>query len=158
MVWGDSTLITYHEEKLIDIIDEMKPLVELHYEEVHAYKGKVALNPDWDRYKFLDSINLMHTTTIRDDGVLVGYCVFMVAPNLHYKDHVYAINDVLYVSTELRHTTAAGTLLSFAEKCLQDIGVSVVTMHMKTHVPFDGLMTKLGYKKVEYVYGKYIGE
>jgi len=151
-------MITYHEERLTDVIDEMKPLVEKHYEEVHAYKDKVPLNPDWEKYKELDSLGMMHTTTVRDGGKLIGYCVFLVSKNLHYKDHVYAINDVLYLDESYRGTAVAFTLLALAERLLKDIGVSVMTIHMKTHVPFDGLMRALDFNKIEYLYGKYIGD
>lgn len=151
-------MITYHKEKLSDIIEEMKPLVELHYDEVHAYKGKVALNPDWERYRVMDEQGYIHTTTCRDNGKLIGYCVFLISTNLHYQDHKYAINDVLYLDREHRGGTVAFTMLSYAETLLKECGVSVMTMHMKVHVPFEKLMEALEFKQVEKVFGKFIGE
>jgi hypothetical protein len=48
-------------------------------------------------------------------------------------------------------------LIKFAEKCLSEDGVSVMTINTKIHKPFDLILERLGFKCIERVYSKYLG-
>ena len=149
---------TYQVEKMGDVIEEMKPLFELHYKEIALNKDVIALNPDYDRYLALEELGMLHIVTVRDEGVLIAYYVSFVHANIHYRDHVFAANDILYVDEAYRGSTVAYRMISFAEKELKKLGVSVMTVHMKTDFPFERLCEKRGMKRSEYIYTKFIGE
>jgi GNAT superfamily N-acetyltransferase len=89
---------------------------------------------------------------------LVGYFVVVVSSGLHYKDHLFAYNDIIYLSPEYRKGFTGVRLIRFAEGCLKSDGVSVLTINTKVHQPFDRLMDFLKFKNVERVYSKYLGE
>lgn len=150
-------MITYQVEKLIDIIDELKPLLENHWEEVAWYKDKVKLNPDYDKYLEMDSTSVLHIVTARDEDVLVGYDINFLLPHGHYSDHLYAINDIIFLKPEYRHFGVAQEMVEYAEQELKNLGVSVITFHMKVAHPFHSLMEATGYQTQEYTYSKYIG-
>ena len=122
------------------------------------YKDKIALNPDYDKYLDMDNMGLIHTVTVRDDNKLVGYYISFIMPNMHYKDHTYALNDVLFLEESYRKTGTAVGLFTFTEECLKDMGVSVMAIHMKTALPFDSLCEYLNYDYAERLYMKFIGE
>lgn len=153
-------MITYQEEKIIDILEELDPLLTDHYEEIAWRKDKIKLSPDYDKYLKLEEMGILHTVTARepDAGKLVGYFISFVQPHLHYSDTLYAVNDILYMSPEYRATEASANLFRFAEESLKSIGVDVITLHMKVWLPFEALSSYLGYEKIEYNYSKYIGE
>lgn len=150
--------ITYQQEFLATVEDEVKPLLNSHWEEIALNKDKIKLNPDWEAYEALEHQGKLKIFTARDDGQLVGYFVVIVGTNLHYKDHLFASNDIIYLSPNHRKGFTGIKLVKFAEKCLKDDGVSVLTINTKVHQPFDKLMDFLKFRKIERVYSKYLGE
>ena len=151
-------MYTYELEKIADILDELVPLVQEHHEEVDTDKERVQMNPDYDTYLALEEAGAVVLHTVRDNGILAGYSVVLVHPHLHYKDNVYGQNDLLYVCPEYRSEGLAKGLLETQEEHLKELGVTVMTMHMKEDRRFEHLMQNLGYHHSEIIYKKYIGE
>jgi GNAT superfamily N-acetyltransferase len=81
-----------------------------------------------------------------------------VRPHPHYKDHLFAVNDILFVHPKYRNTNLSAGLFQYAEKKLKERGVSVMAIHMKVDNPFESFAEKLGFEKAEYTYQKFIGE
>lgn len=150
--------VTYQIEKLSNVLSEMKPLLQKHWEEVALHKDVIKLNPDYDEYQELEDAGVVRIATARDGEALIGYFITMSQPHLHYKDHIYAVNDILYLSEEYRGADTAVGLFQFAEKDLKDLGVDVLIISMKTAKPFDALCEALGHTNVERTYSKFIGE
>ncbi len=151
-------MITIKEEKLETCLEEMKPLLDKHWEEVSWYKDEVNFNPDYDKYYQIEKLGMLHVVTVRDDGELVGYNINFINAHLHYSDHKYAVNDIIFLSPEYRSGWNAKGMLDFTEECLKELGVSVVTVHMKTDHPFKSLMERTNFKQQEYIYSKFIGD
>jgi len=150
--------IKYQQEFLATVKDEIVPLLNSHWEEIALNKDKIKLNPDWDAYDNLEQVDKLKIFTARDDNKLVGYFVVIVGVNIHYKDHLFASNDIIYLSPEHRKGFTGIRLIKFAEKCLKQDGISVLTINTKVHQPFDRLMDFLKFRKIERVYSKYLGE
>jgi GNAT superfamily N-acetyltransferase len=150
--------VKYQQEFLSSVSEEIKPLLNSHWEEIALNKDKIKLNPDWEVYQSLEDQSKLRIFTARDEGELVGYFVVVVGVNMHYKDHLFASNDIIYLSPEHRKGFTGIKLIKFAEKCLKDDGVSVLTINTKVHQPFDRLMDFLKFRKVERVYSKYLGD
>lgn len=148
----------FQQEFLDTSANEAKELLELHWNEIAVNRDKIKLNPDWDAYFDLERKGKLRIFTARENGRLIGYFVVIVGVNLHYKDHVFAVNDILYLHSSWRKGLTGVKLIKFAEKCLQLEGVSVMSINTKTHRPFDSLMSYLKYDLVERVYQKYIGD
>lgn len=151
-------MIVYSVEKLSECLEEIKPLLEHHYEEVAMYKDKIKLEPDYDKYLSMADDGLLHVVTARDEGKLIGYFVSFLLPHIHYSSTVYAVNDILFIDKEYRNAKVGLGLFSYAEEQLKAEGASVIVIHMKTSVPFDSLCEGLGYDYAERNYSKYIGD
>jgi GNAT superfamily N-acetyltransferase len=148
--------ITYQQEFLINIQKELELLLTDHWEDVAVNKDVIKLNPDWDAYHNLEDSGALKIFTVRVDEKLVGYFVVILRNHIHYKDHLYAFNDALFLKHEYRKGLTGAKLMKFAEKCLKEDGVSVLVVNTKRHKPFDGLLEWLGYSHVENVYSKYL--
>lgn len=146
--------ITYQQESLTTCKDDANWLLEQHWEEIALNKEAIKLNPDWDTYFDLEDKGILKVFTARTEDKLVGYFVVLCRSHLHYKDHLFAFNDVLYLHKDYRKGLTGAKLMKFAEKCLKDDGVSVLVVNTKRHKPFDILLSWLGYKHVENVYTK----
>ena len=148
--------ITYQQEFLDTVEKDIKPLLQDHWEEVAVNKSVIKMNPDWDAYHNLEDNGALKIFTARSDEDLIGYFVVLLRNHIHYKDHIFAANDVLFLKQEYRKGLTGANLMKFAEKCLKEDGVSVLVVNTKRHSPFDGLLEWLGYSHVENVYSKYL--
>jgi len=148
--------ITYQQEFLVTTEREARPLLEKHWEEIAINKDHIKLNPDWEAYADLEASGNLKIFTARNDGALVGYFVVFVRKHIHYKDHLFAHNDILFLSEPYRKGYTGIKLIKFAEECLKADGVSVLTINTKTHRPFDGVLQRLGFNHVENIYSKFL--
>lgn len=146
--------ITYQQESLITCKEDVKPLLEQHWEEIALNKDSIKMNPDWETYHDLEDAGALKIFTARNDNKLIGYFVVICRKHLHYIDHIFAFNDIIYVQKDFRKGLTGAKLMKFAEKCLKEDGVSVVVVNTKRHRPFDTLLKWLGYKHAENIYTK----
>jgi len=134
--------------------EDIKPLLEKHWEEVALHQGAIKLNPDWKEYARLDAEGSLIAFTARIDGRLVGYCVLIANRSIHYKDHVFAVNDVVFVLPEYRNTAVGYKLIKAAEEHCKNAGVALLTINTKVHIPFDSLMESMEFDLIERIYSK----
>lgn len=150
--------ITYQQESLVTCKNDAKDLLEKHWEEIALNKGVIKLNPDWETYHDLEDAGALKIFTARDNNKLIGYFVVICRKHLHYVDHVFAFNDILYLAQEYRKGRIGTKLMKFAESCLKEDGTSVLVVNTKRHKPFDSLLEWLGYKHTENIYTKLLRE
>ncbi len=151
-------MITYQQEFLSSVKVECQYLIQQHWEEVELNKDTIKLNPDWDAYESLEVAGKLNVFTARDEGSLVGYFVAIVGTNLHHKDHLFAMNDIIFLRKDCRKGMTGAKLIKFAEDCLTEDGVSVLNINTKVHQPFDPLLERRGFNCIERVYSKVLGE
>ena len=151
-------MIVYQQEFLSTARPDAQELLKDHWEEIALNKEKIALNPDWEAYEKLEDDGKLKVFTARDNNKLIGYFVVIVGVNPHYKDHLFAINDIIYLDKDYRKGFTGIKIIKFAEKCLKEDGVSVLSINTKVHKPFDRVMVYLGFRPIERIYSKYIGD
>lgn len=144
----------YQQEFLASVYLEIQDLLKSHWQEIALNKDFIHLNPDWDQYEEAEKAGQLQIFTAREGKRLVGYFVTTTAKSLHYKDHVFATNDVIYLHPDYRKGLAGWHLLKTAEKYLRQDGVSLLFVNTKIHKPFDVLLTRLGYNHIENVFSK----
>lgn len=151
-------MVKYQQEFLDSVAEDAKGLLEQHWKEIAVNKDKIKINPDWDTYYALEEQDRLKVFTARDKGKLVGYFVVLTSRHLHYKDHVFAKNDLLFLQENYRKGFTGIKLIKFAEQYLKADGVSVLVINTKNHKPFHKLLEYLKFKPVETIYSKYIGD
>ena len=151
-------MVNYQQEFLTSVVDDIKPLIKSHWDEIALNQDRIKLNPDWDAYQNFEDQDRLRIFTSRDKDELVGYFVVIIGVNIHYKDHLFASNDIIYLSPNHRKGFTGIRLIKLAEKCLREDGISVLTINTKVHQPFDKLMDFLKFNKIERVYSKYVGD
>jgi len=150
-------MILYHVERMRDIHEELKPLIENHWKEVALNQGTINLNVNWDAFFQMDDDGRLHCSTAREGDKLVGYFVNIIVPHLHYADHLFSHNDAIYVDPSYRKGFTAWRLIKFAEEQLTIAGVSVMMINTKMHKPFDRLLQRLNFVGTETIYSKRLG-
>lgn len=144
--------IVYGLEKIEAVLDEIRPLLAAHWEEIAHFRD-FALDPAWDEYAKAQERGALRIFTARYSGHLVGYLIYVVGPGLHYKSTLQAIQDIYFVTEQYRGGLGR-RLLRFAEACLKEEGVKVTYQHVKAAHNFGPMLERQGYELVDLIYGK----
>jgi len=151
-------MITVQLESMTNVKKDIKPLLNEHWELVALNQGKIKLNPDYEEYARLDAAGVLKCFTARNNGALVGYFILLISKSIHYSDHLFAVNDVIFVKPDSRAGATGYKLIKYAEDYCEKMGVSVLTLNTKVHLPFDKLMVHMGFNLIERIYSKYLGK
>ena len=141
--------VCFSVERVSDVLEEIKPLLEAHWREIALYQDRFPLNPDYGKYEALDKAGMVHIVTARDAGTLIGYYISFVMPHLHYRDCIVAMNDILFLKPEYRRGRVGMKLIEFVEEDLRRIGVDRMIIHVKTQHDFSPLLVRLGFSETE---------
>jgi len=150
-------MIEYKEETYDQVIDEIKPLLEDHWEEIALHKDTIKLNPDYDRYEKMFKSGQMRIVTARDDGKLVGYCILLLYHHIHYKDQFMAMDDIFFIAKDYRKGLTGVKLFIKTEEIMKQYGVKKLSMNVKVHQDVGPIFERLGYKETERMFTKMIG-
>ena len=131
----------------LELLEEVKPLLEKHWEEIAHYKD-IPLDPDYDMYLKGQQVGMIHAYVARDgDGKVIGYAVYVVRPNIHYKKCLTATEDIIYIDPERRGVGLF--LIKWCDEQLKLLGVQMVTHHIKFAHDWSKALMRLGYEKTD---------
>ncbi len=153
-------MLTFQRERSEDLWIEIMPLLHEHKDEISHYPD-IELDPDVGTYNQCEEIGMLRCYTVRQSFLtvpgteLIGYAIFFVKPNMHYKNSLQAIQDVLFVTKPHRHGRVGYRLIKYSEEQLRDEGVQVVYHHLKCNRPETiALFHKLGYEDIDLIVAK----
>lgn len=155
--------ITFQQELLFDIKDEVQDILLCHWEEIALNKETVPLDPDWEMYAMVEKAGILNITTARDNGKIVGYFAYMIVPNFHYKSLRIAEGDIFYIDKAYRKSRLVFKLLAESEKNVIAAGVNKIINKTKEHfrnannLSANLLFEHAGYTKIENLYAKMVG-
>jgi len=144
----------FAEENFYEVLQEIAPLLHEHWQEIALNKDEVPLSPVWDIYKNLFDGGKLKVITAREDGKLVGYTVYIVAPSLHYASELFADADIFWLAPEYRKGMTGLKLFRYAEAVLKEAGVTQIFNKIKLHFDIGKVFERMGYSAVERVYSK----
>ena len=148
-------MITLQQETLYDVVDEVEPLLKLHYEELTLNKERIKLDPMWERYALLELSESLVIYTARDNEQLVGYSAFFVTQHMHYAGLTIVANDVLFLHPDHRTGRTGIRLIKFCESSLREkLGSFKLTMHAKYSNDLASILTRMGYAAEEVILAK----
>lgn len=142
------------EGSAVEHIDTVAVLLEAHYQELAKNKRLMVLNPDVERYKALEENNLLFTLLAYLDDEIVGYSVNFIMNNLHYRDLVYAQNDLLFLDAAHRQGGLGLRLIRETEKVAKEKGAQMIIWHAKEKTALELLMPRLGYGIQDIMFSK----
>ena len=145
--------LTFAQEKIEDVIDEAKPLLLKHWEEIATFKD-ISLDPDYELYFKMERMGLVKGFSARDEnGKMAGYSVYFIKTNPHYKNTLFAVSDVLFIQKENRGRTGY-FLIKYCEEELKKMGVDIITYHIKATHNWGRMIERMGYGLQDLIYLK----
>lgn len=137
---------------------EVDELVHKNWEDTGFGKYGLNLNPDWAAYEAMNNAGLLGVYTVRKNEDLVGYLVVVARSHPHYKDHVFASNDILFIDKDHRKGLVGYFLVKYVVEDLKKLGVSVLLFNTTIDKPYDPILNRLGFEPTEKLYVKFLGE
>ena len=153
--WGYNMTTTIAEEPLGSAIEEIIPLLKEHWEELALNKEDSPLDPDFTFYDALDRAGRLATFVVRKEGKMIGYALYFIRNNPHYRQHVWAACDIFWIHPSHRDGRVGLALFSAVEKGLKARGVHVMhTTHKVDHPTPGVLLKRRGHAMIEHGYSK----
>lgn len=141
-------------EKVMEAKAEIEALLPHHYDELTLHKEIAKLEPDWNLYRRAEESGSLFFLAVREDGKLVGYAVFFIKQNLHYKGMRTASNDVLFLASEYRQGSTGLKLIKSFERELKQREVDLILCHAKQGTVLGELLITIGYGVEDIILGK----
>lgn len=146
--------VTFQTESYEQCRAEIDRLLPAHYAEIAIHKDRIPLAPDYKAYKEAADAGVLHITTCRKDGEVVGYVVGFVRPHLHYVTTVHAFTDIFWLHPDQRKGGLGVRLLQEYEAALKKRGVVRAYIGTKTFFDLSPLFKRLGWEHIEYMFAK----
>jgi len=146
-------MITYQEESLEDMWDDLMVNARLHWEETEGYRHDQPLNPDKARFLQYEKLGLYHSYSARDDGELIGNVTMYVSPSMHTQ-LLIATEDTMFIKKEYRGKRVYYKLFTMVEEEMKKLGVSEIMLTSKVSNPAGRLIERMGYNLVANEYSK----
>ena len=153
-------MITYQMEEsdgyMTDrFIAEAGPMLEKHYQEIEDHHN-TPLDIDVDKYRAVEQMQNLRLFTVRNDGELVGYAIFILMEHMHSKDRILAVSDALFLAPEWRKGRIGVNIIKFSDKLLAQEGVDVVWRNVTVGLDYSAVLDYLGYEPVFATWSKWL--
>ena len=146
---GEGGLISYQQEFLATVANDIIPLLKEDWEEIEHQKSRRPLKPDWEAYANLELAGVLKIFTARDGGQLVGYVSCFLLPDIHSCGILSANFEILFVTASHRNSSVGIKLMKFAEKCVRQDGAEFCFVTTTQQNSASKMMKRLGYKAIE---------
>jgi GNAT superfamily N-acetyltransferase len=148
-------MIEYRRENYSDVIDELRPLLPVHWAELGLRLVETPLDPDFGFYERANRAGLLFAYTARLNGRLIGYCIMTVVPRHAHYNHKFARDDTIWVAPEHRNVGAAGGLFDFMEADLSKDEPCVIVIESRIgHPALEYLLQARGYSITGSLYAR----
>lgn len=138
------------------LFEELAPLFQKHYDEIAHFKD-IELDPDWEQYERIEQAGALRVYIARGpEGDIVGYAVYFLRHNFHYKNSYQALQDILFIDPSKRGFGAKFIL--WCDKQLKEEGVQVAYHHVKQAHNFGPMLERIGYRLVDLIYARRLDE
>jgi hypothetical protein len=144
-------------QELLDdkAIEELKPLLRVHYQEIGSPHG-APLDPFWEVYKAQATY-----VTMRKFGHLTGYWIGWIGPEMHHRTVTAATTDIFWTHPIVRGGPGLGSgalaLFRGVERILRGAGVRMWYTDLPLHRHYGKFLQALGHQEVSKYFAKDLG-
>ena len=135
-------MIIFTRELLCECVQEAQPLLIAHHAEMEP---GFPLDPDYEQYALLETLGRFAVFTGRDDGKLVCYSAFHLIRHMQSKGFAQAVNDLFYLTPEVRRGITALRFLRYCEDALKLEGAQQIVYFCSPHNNLAPILHRLQY-------------
>jgi GNAT superfamily N-acetyltransferase len=146
----------YARENYAEIIEELKPLLPIHWAEISQRKD-IPLSPDFDFYERANAAGMLwaYSARLSPGRDLIGYCIMAYTPRHAHYDHAWAKDDTLWIHPDHRNFGVGDGLFDFFEADLRSMGPVVIQIETRDgHPALEFLLRHREYGLTGKLFGK----
>lgn len=143
-------------ERIEDIVDEIKPLHQAHWNETEEHRHSLPFNPGYQTFIRYERAGRYVLFTLRSEGGLLGNCAMYLDKSAHTQTLI-ATEDTLYLLPEARKGGVAKRFVAYVENAMRLLRVSEINISVKTVNKAERFFRLLGYRHVENGLTKILG-
>lgn len=117
--------ITYQREGFDAIEGQGRAFVKEYLQEFPS-SFEQAIN--WETLRAMDALGVLKAVSVRDDGMLVGFCLYTLSLHHHARNTLVAQELSLYLLPEYRKGRIGIRLLNFIEEAAKEDGAKIMLM------------------------------
>lgn len=125
------------------------------FKEVDIRQGKTKFRANTKLYNVLQDGGFLRVYTMREEGVMVGFSIYVVQEALHCEGTYQAVSDSMYIDKEYR--SRGKELITLIQEDLTEEGVTDFHFTVKTGLDSGNLTESTGCHLYESVYYKRLG-
>lgn len=161
------SMVTAHVEVLAQCLNELKPHLVAHWQELAIDQDKVPLSPQYEVYLEREAKGELLCVVLRDAGAVAGYFLGFIAPALHYSSCLTLTMDIFWIHPEYRGVDSLSVIEEhFLYEELFDVvkreakrrGVKRCYYGSKVHKSSAVIFEAMGMKPVDVYYTDWWGE
>jgi GNAT superfamily N-acetyltransferase len=145
-------MITFQKESFAKFIEDGKEIFAKHNKEVVPQSEQIPLNVNYEAYFKIEEANRLEVYTVRDNGKLIGYTLWMLHYHIHYKSSLTANSTLIYIMPEYRKGLLGYKLIKWSVAKIKERGVQRLMMGVKPDHDFGKLLERLGATYFEKIY------
>lgn len=145
--------VSFYQVNFRDVVEEVLPLMQLHFDEVSPFRHKEIFDPDVDMYLQLDGANRLPFSVAKYKDKIIGYNVYSLMRHPHCKVS-FAHQEVFYVLKEYRGKGVGRMLLEFSDMELRMIGIKYVCNSFSAEFDETGIIENNGCKLMDKLFIK----
>jgi len=152
-------MMAFGRETLAQAMPEMVAMVAAHMDEIGQWKGSpMRPDVDWALFRRVEAEGGLVLFTVREEGALAGYAVWLLHNHPHYKSTLVAQSDALYLAPAARRGRLFARWLGHMELALAALGAQKIVCAVKPERDYGALLERRGFGLMETVYHKWIGD
>jgi len=130
------------------------PLFEEHDAEIGEQSSDMPLDPNVEGYAGLDKAGMLQILTARQDGKLIGYCIFVISQSLQSRKVIVGTQNLWFVTKEKRRGGIAGRLYLKSIALMRAKGVKNIYPHyyVRGDAKLKRFFERLGAKELQHEY------
>jgi hypothetical protein len=149
--------VVFAVERIADVAAEIAPLHEAHWKESEGFRHGLPLRPNYVAWAIDEKAGSFILFTIRQNGVLVGYCQVYVSYSNHTGTKI-CNEDALFLDPVVRSGFICSRFAKYAEKVVKSLGVREVRLSVKVTNDIWKLWERIGYERTGFELVKVLEE
>lgn len=145
-------MITFQKESFTKFISDGKELFFVHNQEVVEQVEGIPLDVNYKAYFKMEALDKLEVHTVRDDGKLIGYSLWMLYYHPHYKTSLTANSTLIYIMPSYRKGLLGYKLIKWSIDRIKDRGVQRILIGVKPDHDFSKILERLGASFFEKIY------
>jgi hypothetical protein len=127
------------------LCEELLPLLKKNWVRTESYIGGLEVDPDFERYKRLDAMDMVTCVTARIEGLLIGYAIYFTSFSSHHKTVKTGHGDMIYVEDEPGMGHIVFDLLKECERLQRAANVFCTGWFVRKESRFYAILRSRGY-------------